>query len=585
MESAADSFLFGSLFLWVGAFLLASFWELRSLPGWAWLVLFFPGVIFSRQTVLDFLRAFGERRVFGFAAILVFSVRALTAAIPAQHGDPLLYHLLGPRIWAEAGGFTMNPDLPNALLASSWEVLYLWPQMFWMSVHPLFGLIEAQLFSQWLHLFLAWGGSALLVMRMMKPGLNSKWLPLAGFAALFVSGLQWTAALAKNDVGIAFWVLGAIVFFAEGFKNQRLIYLALSGVFGGLALSGKVTALLSLAPLLAALFFYYRPWNRLPWSLGAFAVWGSGLLLGAVPIYVRNFVLSGNPFFPLFSGVFPSPWLSKSWESHFSQVHPASHLDSIPRLWMRFPELWRENPFLTVVPLFALSVLGRFLLRRSRLEAGNIPALAVGGLAAYGVFVVTQAAEIELRYLGASLQLLAAIGVFVLIRWSTVTKSGRLQAGAASLIFIGIFVSSKLPLHVLYKIWSSPLGVEMVKTHSAGEAKAWLRKHASGSFTIVAADNETYYLTPLSVAVLTERPDLDAATRSEKDFGRFIEAICTKSGAKYLLDARPFDPNGVEARFGTERLAPAKVYSAQGANIYALSVLERLYSARGPSCQ
>lgn len=573
----SDAFLFGSLLLWAVATALASAHLLKLFPGWVWALAFLPGVALFRATALDFLRAAGERRVFVAAGLLIFLVRVLTAAVPAQHGDPLLYHLLGPRLWREAGGFVMHSNLPNALLASSWEILYLWPQLFWFSAKPFFGLVEAQLFSQWLHLIMAWGGSALLVMRLFEREVKPKWLPLIGLAALFVSGVQWTAALAKNDAGIAFWVLGSVVFFADGFRKRSPLCFALSGIFAGLALSGKVTALLSLAPLLGFLLLAEKPWQRWRLTFIGAAAWALGLLAGALPVYVRNYVLSGNPFFPLFPKVFPSPWLSRSWEAHFSQVHPSSPLEALPRLWLRAPELWRENPFILLAVGYLAWTVFRLAVRGARPAAGVVPALCAGALAAYCIFAVTQAPEIELRYLGASLMVLAAGGVFAILRASQHLPTGKLQAGAAVLIAVALFAASKLPLHVLHKIWRSPLGVAMVQTHSAGEAKAWLRQNAQGAFSVVAADNETYYLTPIPVAVLTERPDLDAATHGEKDFGKFIAAICARSGARFLLDARPLDPNGVEAKFGAELLLPARVFSAQGANVYDLS--------RFPSCK
>ena len=575
----SDAFLFASLLLWAAATALSAAGLLALLPGWAWWLVFLPGVVAGRRLFLDLLRALGERRVFAAVVVLIFLVRGLTAAVPAQHGDPLLYHLLGPRLWREAGGFTMHPDLPNALLASSWEILYVWPQLFWASSRPLFGLVEAHIFSQWLHLFLAWGGSALVVMRLFEREVRPRWLPLVGLAALFVAGVQWTAALAKNDAGIAFWVLGAVAFFADGFRKEKAWPFLLSGAFAGLALSGKVTALLSLAPLLGALFLAAKPWRCWPLTAKGALAWTGGLLAGAAPVYLRNYVLSGNPFFPLFPKLFPSPWLSRSWEAHFAQVHPSSPLEALPRLWQRLPELWRENPFVLLAALFLAIIAVRLALKRQKPDAGDVPALLVGAVAAYAVFVVTQAKEIELRYLGASLELLAAGGVFAALRWSSGLPTGRLQAGVATLVAIALLASSKLPLHVLHKMWKSPLGVEALSTHSAGEAKAWLRANAGDSFTVVAGDNEMYYLTPLRAAVLTERPDLDAATHEAGNLASYLSAVCGLTKARFLLDARPTGPHGLEARFGAAALAPAKVFSAQGAHVYELGRLEQRCSS------
>ncbi len=565
LTRVSDALLLGSLFLFILAFFLAALQVMAAIPRALYWLLFTPGIYFALPLLREAKASLWPKRKWPLAVLfLIFFVRALTAALPSQHGDPLLYHLLGPRLWVEGGGFLMHPNLPNALLASSWECLYLWPQLFWFSSAPLYGLVEAQLFSQWLHLFLAWAGSALLVMRLFREFVRESWLPLVGLAALFIAGLHWTAPLAKNDVGIAFWVLGAVVFFVEAVRESSPRKALLSGLFAGLAVCGKITALLSLGPLLAALFLFAAPWRKHKFFLRAVGAWSAGFFLGLLPIYARNYFLSGNPFFPLFPKVFPSPWMSKSWEAHFAQVHPSSPLHAFPRIWGRAPELFFESPWI----LFALPLLGWVLARNGKRE-GTLVALLLGSFLAYVIFVITQDSRIELRYLGPSLMLLAAGGILFLERFSGLFPPA--QKAALFIALIALLASSKLPLHVLRKIWVSPLGVQALRAHSAGEAKAWLRAHAQDGFTVVAGDNETYYLTPLGVAVLTERPDLDAANEETQLTG-FVQKLCALTRARYLLDARP--DIGVEKRFGAEALKFAKVFSAQGANVYDLRALE-----------
>jgi len=506
----------------------------------------------------------GQRRAAAALYGFVFLLRALCAALPSQHGDPLLYHLLGPRLWVEGGGFLMHPNLPNALLASTWECLYVWPQLFWISRTPLYGLVEGQVFSQWLHLFLAGGGCALLVMRMFRGSVRDAWLPVAGLAAIFVAGLQWTAPLAKNDVGIAFWVLGAVVLFSEALRERcgRKVFLA--GIFAGLAVAGKITALLSLVPLLGCIALVV--WKKS--NFKAMGLCAAGSLLGAVPLYVRNYVLSSNPFFPLFPKLFPSPWMSRSWEAHFAKVHPSSPLHSLGRLVTRAPQLLGESAWIlgAVLVLLLSLVKGSWARKAFGLLASREKlALTVGALVGYAIFTVTQSPDIELRYLGASLMLLAAGGACAFLRFAENFSVERQRRFAAFVVLAAALALSKLPLHILRKIWFEPLGVAYIRTHSGGEAKAWVRAH--GGFVVVAGDNETYYLTPLGVTVLSERPDLNEVNE-RKDFPTFVQELCAHSHARYLLDVRP--EIGVETRFGKEVLAAAKVFAAGTSSVYDL---------------
>lgn len=572
LDEAGDAVLLATLLLYAVAFSLASTRSLSLVSGWVYGLLFYPGLVVSLPFVRDLARAtWNRRRLALFVFSIVFFVRALSAALPLQHGDPLLYHLLGPRLWAEHGGFYMDVDLPNALLASTWECLYVWPEVFFLRGTPLYGLVEAQIFSQWIHLFFAWGGSALLVMRLFRGSVREAWLPLIGLAALFVSGLQWTAPLAKNDAGIAFWSLGAIVFFTESLRESGRWKAALSGVFAGLALAGKITALFTLAPVLGLLLLALGRGRGPAWIAKSAALWALGFALGAFPAYARNYLLSGNPFFPLFPKVFPSHWISRSWEAHFAQVHPSSPLHSLGRLFTRLPDLFRETYWVAgALLLLAIYATRRYRQGLGRLARPEIIALVAGAFASYAIFSLTQAPEIELRYLAAALMLLAAAGVALVLWYAERLGQEPFRRLAAGAVLVIVLATSRLPLHIIRKIWHEPLGVAYVKTHSAGEAKAWVRAQGRNHFTVLAGDNETYYLTPSGVAVLTERPDFDSLY-DRPDFASFLAELCRLSRARYLLDARP--AIGVEARFGAAPLAPAKVFSAQGANVYDLHLL------------
>ncbi len=582
LEAIGDSFLMASLFLVGFAFLLSSLRLLSAFPLWIWWLLPVVGFWGLRGMASPLSGIWKKRWPFWALFGFIFLLRCLTASLPLEHGDPLLYHLLGPRIWAKAGGFVMDLQLPNALLASTWECLYLWPQMLWLSVKPLYGLVEAQIFSQWLHLILGWGGCAWMILRLFRGTVAEKYLPMLALGGIFVSGIQWTAPLAKNDVGIAFWVLGSLAYFREGWRRDQRGKIVLSGIFAGLAIAGKVTALLTIGPVFAVLVFAFRPWNELSRAFKFGVYWTMGIMAGAVPLYLRNYLLSGNPFYPLFAEIFPSKYMSHSWRAHFSQVAPSSPIHSFARIATRLPDLLHESPWI----VGALALLLFFFLRRKfprGVASRDSLALLAGACLAYLLFVTTQGTEIELRYLGASLMLLGAGGVWCLLAVGSRLPSSKWQGIWFFFLLAGLLGSSKLPLHVLRKIWKGPLGVAYVRRHTAGEAKEWLRMHAENGLVVVAGENETYYLSPLNVTALTEQPELDAATWNEKSLPRFVESLCRLGRARYLLDTRP--ATGIEARFGREALASETVFTAQGAQIYDLRLLEAKYlpGAR-PNC-
>jgi hypothetical protein len=580
LEAWGDTILFASAFLMFTVFALASLRAFPYVPPLTWWL--FPLGGFAGFREVDFISSLRRHWPLALLAAFLFFVRCLSAAIPQQHGDPLLYHLLAPRIWARAGGFVMDPLLPNLPLASSWESLYLWPQLLWQG-GSLDGLVEAQIFSQWIHLAFGLGGCAFLVPRLFKGVVREKDFYLLALAGIFVAGVQWTASLAKNDAGVAFWALGCVVFLKEGWESRdRFSFrrFLLSGIFAGLAVSGKINTVLSIAPLAAALLVMAFPfWHDIPRTLRWLAASAAGFVLGAGPVYARNFVLTRNPLYPMFGKVFPSPFLSHSWAAHFMTVAPSSPLHALPRVATRLPELARESP--CIVALLALPVL---LFFRGRAAEKSVIALLAGAACAYAGFVTTQTPEIELRYLGASLMVLAAGGVWCLLSLGEWLVSAKVARVWGFLLLAGLLATSKIPLHILRKIWHEPLGVAYVRTHTAGEAKAWLRTHVWPRTVVMAGENEAYYLATLPVTVLTEKPDLDGATWDEKDLLRFVEKVCKLGKSRFLLDSIP--TVNVEARFGKEKLAPSLVFSAQGAQVYDLYLLEqRLQPGEDSRCR
>ena len=265
----------------------------------------------------------------------VLGLRTLAAFLPQGHGDPLLYHLAGPALWAEAGRVHLNSDLPNVMLSASWEYLYLWPQIFFRPA-GLNGQIAAQIFSQWIHLFWGWLGLAVLVARIARRFTLSEGRKfLFPFAGIFVASLQWTAGVAKNDSGVAFWSLGAWLLLSAALESGAASAATLvgAGLLAGLAITGKISAVIFLAPFLSVAVLWHL-WRAPMTVLRKAIICGVTLLLTLLPIYVRNWIETGNPFFPMFATYFPSPWVSASWEAHFSVVQPTEHMS----WWALFTE-------------------------------------------------------------------------------------------------------------------------------------------------------------------------------------------------------------------------------------------------------
>ena len=515
----------------------------------------------------------------------IFFIRFFSAYLPHAHGDPLLYHLAAPRIWNLQNIVRLNTDLPVLYLASTWEYFYLWPQVLLTnSATTVKELILAQIFSQWIHLIWALYGSVFIIRKLLAK--FDKTVPeamefLFFLAFLFVDSLHWTASLAKNDCGIAFWCLGAMLFITE--LNARSWLLA--GIFAGLALAGKINAILFLIPLamvitakfaLPPLFPEGRSLNfKRKIQLLASALVGA--ILGAGPLYLRNWLETKDPFFTMFSKWFPSPWISQSWANHFEAHQPSTHQNLWGMFTIRLGELMHESPAFWLWVALPLVLLHK----NSRLKILKIwewCALFVSSLLLC-TFAVGPNAQI--RYLGASLWIGALVGVtiFFVIVEQFPKKYSRFAIIALIALFLGL---SKLPTHILWKFPKIAPGEPMVLKHTAGAAKAWLRENLKDRLVVISADNETYYLSTVRATMLTERPDIDAATYGKTNLNDFIRGLCESSGAKYLLDSRA--EYSLKNRFPAPVWDQAVIFDADGARIYDLTKIQDLIFQKNIGC-
>lgn len=203
-------------------------------------------------------------------------------------GDPLYYNLLSARRFYDSGKIFFDPDHPLLFLAGLWDCLYLWP-ISWLSLSPGEELIYQQLAGQFLTFFIGWAGSYFLLRRILLKASslspeNATWVACLGLLNLKI---LYVAITAKNDWGIILWVFSAIYLFLQEKKEVRF----LAGIFLGAAISSKLTVLFGVW----ALFLFFA----ISFPRRALLPLIFGMLIGALPIFARNFYFTGYPLFPM----------------------------------------------------------------------------------------------------------------------------------------------------------------------------------------------------------------------------------------------------------------------------------------------
>lgn len=532
----AGTFLYASGLGIVIPFLLGSVgllgYSLRFLP----LAILAVGIyLFAQLRQSERLFQFQRSWCFGIIGF-VFFLRALAAFLPQAHGDPLLYHLLGPRLWVLEGSAKVYPDLPNAILSSYWEYLYVWAQWFWMQEEGVQGMVASQIFSQWTHLFFGWFGIALFMERFSRRFFQEDLLRLLVIlASLFVANIHWTAGLAKNDAGMAFFALGAWWLFQEGMKSQARAHFLASGIFAGIAVGGKINSLVFLGPFIGLSFLFFSRENFRK-AISGLSFFCAAFLVGLLPVLIRNWLQTSNPFYPMFSNVFPSPWISLSWMEFFSQVEPSQATGRMGVVLYRLGQAAKEsitNFGWLLLPAFFFVASLRAKLKDYSLWLGSSALVFV-------IFCFAFGGEVEFRYLGATLVVLSVSGlILILTLIQSLVHSEKGKVALYWILLVALLGASKLPTHLLWKFPKMSPGEAHLKTHTAGDSKEWLRAQMNDrQLVVLVADNEAYYLSNKHVTVITERADIDRAVRDTRNWDELVAAVCNTSGATYLLEVR-----------------------------------------------
>lgn len=225
------------------------------------------------------------------AGLLINLTRALTPA----HGavDPLAYHLALPKIFLKKHFLSFEPSITGALYPSNISMLFA------------LGIgLRGAILAQVIHFFLGMGCLGFIVVFCrrhfdIKTGLWSA----AIFA--FTPVLVFFAPLGYVDAGLCFFQFLAFWCLFNWLDEADDRVLILGGIFAGLALGSKHTAI-PMWLVGAGIIAGFSLWRRVPVGevVRRCALWGGTALILAVPWYLRAYFETGNPIWPLANGLF-----------------------------------------------------------------------------------------------------------------------------------------------------------------------------------------------------------------------------------------------------------------------------------------
>lgn len=301
------------------------------------------------------------RGVVALASLLVLGVLAaiLGALTPPHHFDALAYHLTAPQRYLQTGRIAPLPDVIYGNLPLTMEMLY--------GVGLAFG---SDPFAQLLHL--AFGGlTALALWALARRAFDraTAWLALAIFLATPLV-MVWSR-VANVDLPLACFLLLATLAAlraAEAAGGEARRWVGLAGVFAGLALGTKYQALFAV-PILALLLVGDRVGGKVA---ARERLARAGLFCGlavavAAPWYLKNWIVLGNPLWPLFVGGRDFGPLAVELTDYFARgmvISPRTPLGYALLPLRAYTRGSIEAPLVILSPLFLLLPLLAFLPRR-----------------------------------------------------------------------------------------------------------------------------------------------------------------------------------------------------------------------------
>ncbi len=357
---------------------------------------------------------------------LVFLMKALECLLPTPHGDALYYHLVAPKIWSVSSWSEMFQDLSHYVQAGYFDLIYFIP----FSLSD--SLMKNQIAGQFLHFFFSIGLASLLCLRWVN---HRIWGPLAAISMLTIARDSGFFHYAKNDGALALASLVAawLIYRAKYLgKDQGKFSLVMTGIMLGLVPGIKMNGLLVVIPL--SLYFVWQ--NR--YKVSNIVITGGIALLVFLPVLVKNYIYTGNVFFPALVSRFPG-FLTQPMLDHYSYYYGNSMtLETFG---------FQIRDFLTGKLLFVIHPILMWLNYKSGRSSLNI--FAWLSITAFGLYIVFNGSLLHPRYFFPSYFLLVLFIFLSLKARSEDPETSRFFTAKTSLVLLILIILSDTKLDLV----------------------------------------------------------------------------------------------------------------------------------------
>jgi hypothetical protein len=388
------------------------------------------------------------RKLISAAIGLVVLCIIVLAGVPPVDRDALTHHLAVPKLYLHHGGIYEIPEVPFSYYPMNLDLLYL---------AALY--IENDILPKYIHFAFALLTSVLLYRYLRKNLYSAAYALLGCLLFLSLPVIVKLSVTVYVDLGLVYFSTAALLqVFRWAESGFRVRYLLIAGVFAGLCLGTKYNGILGV--FLLGLFVLILPLRVTQKSSDTdcppriadqnqktLRVLGSAALFCAIalavysPWMIRNYIWTGNPFYPMAGNIFQSkspqaaedqPDAGATASDTSSAENDSSGLHHFMVRTVVFGEgLWdilsipirvffqgedddpkyfdgRLNPYLLLFPLAALG-----LAKRSRRSTGQIlEQRLMAGFAALYLILSFLLTDMRIRYIAPIIPPLVLLAVY-----------------------------------------------------------------------------------------------------------------------------------------------------------------------------
>ncbi|MFC1512722.1 ArnT family glycosyltransferase [bacterium] len=287
------------------AFLISFFTFFKPAPVYLFFII---GIICAVYTKFIFLKKHDSEQTIvlskdeiigsGFFKLLIAVISAqiivnvINASTPETFYDSMVYHLGLPQLWINKSKIFFPRSHIMALTPLNIEIIY-----------SLAMIIKNDILAKYIHI----GFSILTLLLIYECGKRYFSKSIGIIAAL----IFYTTPIVNNvvyktaiELSIGFFEVLCFVLFLAWIKSENLKdkikYIILSGIFLGIALGSKYTSFFSMLGFFTALAIIGKDQKFSKEFIKHSLFFIVSALVISMPWYIRNFINTGNPVFPLF---------------------------------------------------------------------------------------------------------------------------------------------------------------------------------------------------------------------------------------------------------------------------------------------